>query len=117
MNRVVIAIAALLILVSCAERATRESVSIIPMPLSVEQHKGSYVVDAGATIAADTSLRLLADYLVHTIENSSDLRLVVTDLEKGDIKLLTSLSSDNKEAYELTVDDNGVTIKIGRAHV
>lgn len=110
MNRVVAAIAVLLVLVSCVERATRESVSIIPMPSSVEQHGGSYVIDPGATIAADTSLRLVADYLVRVIKASSDLRLVVTDLENGEIRLLTSLSSDNREAYELTVDDHGVTI-------
>lgn len=97
------------ILCGCAPKMPK-LVSIIPQPAKMEVGKGSYTLNPGATIAADTSLRAVAEYLAQSIEKSTGLKLTLTDATKGDITLLSSLTNENPEAYALKVDNNGVQI-------
>lgn len=98
-------------MVAACAPATPKAVSIIPEPAHMTVSEGSYKLNPGATIAADSSLLEVAQYMVRAIEKSTGLKLVLSDAAKGDITLINSLEgASNPEAYTLKVSDKGVVI-------
>lgn len=103
-------ISAIALLFTFCSSPKPNAVSIIPQPAKMEIGQGGYTLNPGATIASDSSLREVAQYLAQSIEKSTGLKLVLTDASQGDITLINSLENKNPEAYTLTVDSKGVQI-------
>lgn len=84
--------------------------SVLPQPQSIKNGVGSYLLTNSATIAYDNKLlKREAEFLAEYIGDVTGMKLNVKR-GKGDIVLKTSLKSDNKEAYTLTVSTQGIEI-------
>ncbi len=103
---------------------------IIPRPLSVGQKaKGEFALTDGAIVSYpkdDADMKRNAEFLSAYIKELTDVSLTVAGQAdakgskaltadgrkvKAAVTLKTTLKAGNKEAYQLTVDKNGVTIE------
>lgn len=100
----------------CSDLAAPRTVSIVPVPDSVEVLDGDYKLKAAATVAVeDSSLVAVAEYLIQSVKSSTGLQLAVADGADGDVVLALGLSNTNPEAYKMSVDKHGVRIECGDA--
>lgn len=85
---------------------------LIPQPVSVTRGDGNYKLKSGMTVSADSSLEPVANYLTEALRSSSALQLeTAPGAETGNINLRIGLDDPNPEAYTLTVDSRGITIR------
>ena len=111
--RVVLALAGAWTVTACGTReVTPPAVHIIPQPASITTGQGVFKLKSGMTIAADSSLERVADYLDQTLRNTSALQMERAEAgEAGNINLRLGLDHPSREAYTLTVDADGITIQ------
>lgn len=111
--RMVLALASAWTVTACGtQEITPPAVHIIPQPASITTGQGVFKLKSGMTIAADSSLERVADYLDQTLRNTSALQLELAEAgEAGNINLRLGLDHPSREAYTLTVDADGITIQ------
>lgn len=102
-----------LLTASCGtQQAVRPEINVIPKPVSVTEGHGVFKLKSGMTVAADSALAPAAAYLTEALQASSALQLEAAKPGKeGNISLELGLDDKNPEAYSLTVDDKGITIR------
>ena len=119
-RRLVLLFAGMAIFHSCGtQSASQPEISVIPRPISVVAGAGSFKLKSGMTVAADSGLDATAAYLVEALRTSSGLQLEVARNgergakahSRGNINLRLGLDDPNPEAYMLTVDRDGITIR------
>ncbi|MDE6499172.1 MAG: family 20 glycosylhydrolase, partial [Rikenella sp.] len=88
------------------------AINLIPQPVSVQEGNGTFKLKSGMTIAADSSLESTAAYLIEALRSSSGLQLErAKPGREGNIALRLGLDDPNPEAYMLTVDGDGISIR------
>ena len=93
---------------SCSDNT---SLSILPLPESVEVKHGTFCCDESKAISfADSSLEKAAGYLSDVIYKATGNRLPLQQGEDGDIRLLLDGKQNVKGGYSLEVNENNVTI-------
>ena len=109
----VLALASAWTVTACGtQEVTPPAVHIIPQPASITTGQGVFKLKSGMTIAADSSLERVADYLDQTLRNTSALQMERAEAgEAGNINLRLGLDHPSREAYTLTVDADGITIQ------
>ena len=91
--------------------------NVVPMPKEISYEKtGCFTLTASTKITfpqGNTILEKNANFLAEYIKEQSGIKLSVlqeTENQKDAIQLRVGLSSDNKEAYQLSVNENNVLI-------
>lgn len=87
---------------------------VVPMPKSVEVlNKNAFVIDKSVKIEYDDkSLKRNAEFMALYVKDITKLNLDVSqssNATKG-ITLRATLKDDNKEAYKIVIDENGIVI-------
>ena len=90
-------------------------INIIPLPSSIPQESGSFLLKDGMTIGiSDKSLMPAAEYLSSLLNRSTGYHLSIQEGEEGDIQLSLADSFSPKEgSYSLHIDKKKVTISSG----
>ncbi|MDE5945562.1 MAG: family 20 glycosylhydrolase, partial [Rikenella sp.] len=99
--------------VSCeTQPAEMPAINLIPQPVSVQEGNGTFKLKSGMTVAADSSLESTGAYLIEALRSSSGLQLErAKPGREGNIALRLGLDDPNPEAYMLTVDGDGISIR------
>ena len=105
---------ALLANMSCTSTSDTSvsEINIIPLPSSITQESGSFLLKDGMTIGiSDKSLMPAAEYLSSLLNRSTGCHLSIQEGEEGDIQLSLADSFSPKEgSYSLHIDKKKVTI-------
>lgn len=107
---------ALLLLSSCSKETVVANYEVIPLPNSIEKKEGiPFVMDNSTVItypAGNEKLKRTAEFLSEYLKLSTGMALTVSDEEasKNYISLKADYPNDNKEAYNLVVDTEQITI-------
>lgn len=108
---------ALLANMSCTSTSDTSvsEINIIPLPSSITQESGSFLLKDGMTIGiSDKSLMPAAEYLSSLLNRSTGYHLSIQEGEEGDIQLSLADSFSPKEgSYSLHIDKKKVTISSG----
>lgn len=108
---------ALLANMSCTSTSDTSvsEINIIPLPSSISQESGSFLLKDGMTIGiSDKSLMPAAEYLSSLLNRSTGYHLSIQEGEEGDIQLSLADSFSPKEgSYSLHIDKKKVTISSG----
>ena len=108
---------ALLANMSCTSTSDTSvsEINIIPLPCSISQESGSFLLKDGMTIGiSDKSLMPAAEYLSSLLNRSTGYHLSIQEGEEGDIQLSLADSFSPKEgSYSLHIDKKKVTISSG----
>ncbi len=108
--------AVLMVLCSCASKVTKElNTTIIPKPSQMAVAEGSYEIDDDVKIVVSSKeAEPVASFLKTLLEKSGDknVEVEVGQQQSDAINLIldANFSSQNKEAYSLVVDADGVNI-------
>lgn len=98
-------------MLSSCSGSDNTSLSILPLPESVEVKHGTFCCDESKAISfADSSLEKAAGYLSDVIYKATGNRLPLQQGEDGDIRLLLDGKQNVKGGYSLEVNENNVTI-------
>ena len=103
--------------ISCTstQETSVADINIIPLPKSVTQESGSFLLTDGMTIGiSDPSLKPAAEYLASLLARSTGYHLSVMEGQDGDIQLSLADSFSPKEgSYSLHVGKKNITISSG----
>lgn len=104
-------------LLSCTQQYESADYRVVPLPqeITLNEEADGFELNLNTSIAypaGDETMQRNAAFLAEYIKEKCGLELQTTDEQKkkNTILLSTSYSSENKEAYELTVTDDKVTI-------
>jgi len=102
-------------LFAAASAQQRQSISIIPQPVSVDPGSGTFTLNANTTISVgDPSLKQVAAYLASRLSQPTGFSINAAEspaATAGTIRLMLSAQKSNKkEAYQLSVTPQNVTI-------
>lgn len=100
-------------LISCGNTSgDKPEVNLIPQPASLTQGDGVYKLKSGMTVSIDNpSLQPAAEYLISILKSEYGLSLTEAKAgERGNIRLTVDENGGEKDAYQMTVDKDGVTI-------
>lgn len=106
------------LLVGCQSptNTAKADYQVIPLPQQIETTAGNdFILDAKTTIVYPKENELLkknAQFLSEYIATQTGIKTSVSDTEAAkNIRLQLGLGSSNKEAYRLTVNENGILIE------
>ncbi len=112
-------LAAMVLLCACGSKVTKElNTTIIPKPSQMAVVPGSYEIDDDVTIVISSEeAKPAAAFLETLLEKSSnkDVEVEVGQQQNDAINLILNadFSSNNKEAYSMVIDSDGVSISAG----
>ncbi|CEN44380.1 hypothetical protein CCAN2_1360018 [Capnocytophaga canimorsus] len=107
------------LLVSCqnVQKTTKANYQVVPLPEKIEKKEGNPFSLSKETVitypSGDSVLEKTAHFLASYLKDQTGMTLSVAEenSQKNAIRLQTGLSSKNKEAYELSVEANGIVVK------
>lgn len=114
--------AVLLFVSSCqqkpSEQKTLKTLPIIPLPVSIEDQRGSFTLDQSTVILlgnADPELAANGAYLKEVLETMTGMSLEVSFSASEAMGIFLSTKGVNnnlgEEGYELSIDNSGITIR------
>lgn len=115
-KKIIAVVICLIIFGSCKKEVVTADYNVIPLPQDISLSEGNpFILKSSTNIvytSGDEKLKASAEFLSEYIEFSTGLKLKITDKakDKNCIVLTTSLSHENKEAYELTVTANQINV-------
>ena len=95
------------------ERSYNEGINIIPMPASLQQQEGRFLLSSSSSFYAPTpEAKTIAEFFAAKLKNSTGFNFAIADAEKdGGISLLIDPAMEiNEEGYRLDVTPQGVKI-------
>ena len=95
------------------ERTYNEGINIIPMPASLQQQEGRFLLSSSSSFYAPTpEAKTIAEFFAAKLKNSTGFNFAIADAEKdGGISLLIDPAMEiNEEGYRLDVTPQGVKI-------
>ena len=96
------------------ERTYNEGINIIPMPASLQQQEGRFLLSSSSSFYAPTpEAKTIAEFFAAKLKNSTGFNFAIADAEKdGGISLLIDPAMEiNEEGYRLDVTPQGVKIQ------
>lgn len=96
------------------ERSYNEGINIIPMPASLQQQEGRFLLSSSSSFYAPTpEAKTIAEFFAAKLKNSTGFNFAIADAEKdGGISLLIDPAMEiNEEGYRLDVTPQGVKIQ------
>lgn len=119
-RKIIIGLSAGLFLASCQTKKETSvaDYQVIPLPQRIDfQQSGEFLINSSTKITfpeGNEKLQKNAQHLSEYIEKQTGIKLSVNpenETKENTIQLQTGLVSDNKEAYELAVNQANITIK------
>jgi hypothetical protein len=94
-------------------KTTDETISIIPLPVSIEKQEGQlHLSSSFALLLKDTSLEATADYFNERLQKELGFRLPQKNTQDENIiSLEIDPSLARPEGYLLKISDDGITIR------
>lgn len=106
----------IILFTACEKRTSVANYEVIPLPQNIEPNTGeAFILNGSTTIIypqGNEKLRRTAEFLSEYLQISTGIKLSISEEDKSDniISLQSDYNNDNKEAYNLNVDEQRIVI-------